>query len=617
MEGWIARLDKQATLQKYFGHSSFRPGQAELIDNILAGRDVLGIMPTGAGKSLCYQVPALMLPGITLVISPLISLMKDQVNALTQSGVQAAYINSSLTAQEYSTVLRRALNGEYKLLYVAPERLVTADFLRLTEQLKIAMVTIDEAHCISQWGQDFRPAYLKIIEFIKQLSYRPVVSAFTATATPEVRDDIIDTLSLVNPYTITTGFDRKNLFFTVRKPQDKFGEVLEIMNQDRAKSTIIYCTTRKTVEEVCQKLIDQGFAATRYHAGLSDWERQANQNDFLYDRSTIMVATNAFGMGIDKSNVGLIIHYNMPKSLEAYYQEAGRAGRDGEEAHCILLYSGQDVRLNQFLIENSESVNNDLSEAARQAVKEKDRERLKEMTFYCATTDCLREYILKYFGDTTSNFCGKCSNCNTQFQTVDITIPAQKIISCVYRVGEQNKAFGKTMIANILRGSKNKKIMELGLNTLSTHGIMPEISINQIKQYIDYLVANNYLQLTNDRYSVLALTARSAEIIRDKKTVTMQLPLETKPRKAKAITPDLDMDHDLFARLKNLRGRLAFEAQVPAYIVFTDASLRDMCQKLPRTRDEFLAVSGVGEVKAEKYSKLFTAVIKEYLGENV
>jgi len=439
-----------------------------------------------------------------------------------------------------------------------------------------------------------------------------VVSAFTATATPEVRDDIINTLHLIDPYAITTGFDRQNLFFTVDKPQDKFGAVLEIMHQDRAKSAIIYCATRKTVEEVCQKLIDQGFAATRYHAGLNDGERQANQNDFLYDRSTIMVATNAFGMGIDKSNVALVIHYNMPKSLEAYYQEAGRAGRDGEEANCILLYSGQDVRTNQFLIENNDSVNNDLTEAERQAVKEKDRERLKSMTFYCATTDCLREYILKYFGDTTSNFCGKCSNCNTHFQTVDITIPAQKIISCVYRVSEQKRAFGKTMIANILRGSKNSKIMELGFDTLSTYGIMQDTSIHRIGRYIDYLVANNYLELTDHRYPVLALTAQSAEIIRDKKTITMQLPLETKSPQAKAVTPERNIDHDLFAKLKSLRSKLASEAHVPAYIVFSDATLKDMCKKLPQTRDEFLAVSGVGAVKAKKYGELFTAVIKEY-----
>ena len=399
-------MNKNQILKQYFGHTDFRQGQAPLIDAILSGRDVFGIMPTGAGKSVCYQIPGLMLEGITLVVSPLISLMKDQVNALTQSGVKAAYLNSSLSRGQYSQVLHRAAKGDYKIIYVAPERLTTESFLQFARQAKIAMVTVDEAHCVSQWGQDFRPSYLQIIEFIHQLPERPIISAFTATATAEVREDVISILCLQDPLVITTGFDRENLYFEVQKPSRKFSALLDILNQNKGKSGIIYCSTRKTVEETCRELNNTGFSATRYHAGLSDEERRANQEDFLYDRKELMVATNAFGMGIDKSNVSFIVHYNMPKNLESYYQEAGRAGRDGNPACCILLYSGQDVRTNQFLIEKSTEANRELTEEMRQVVREKDRERLKAMTFYCATTDCLREYILRYFGETAPNFCG-------------------------------------------------------------------------------------------------------------------------------------------------------------------------------------------------------------------
>ncbi|MFZ3131238.1 MAG: DNA helicase RecQ, partial [Desulfosporosinus sp.] len=490
-------MDKQIILKKYFGHTQFRSGQSELIDSILAGKDVLSIMPTGAGKSICYQVPALMFEGITLVISPLISLMKDQVNALVQSGVRAAYLNSSLTAGQYTEVFRRALNGQYEIIYIAPERLAVDEFIRFAEQTKIAMVTIDEAHCVSQWGQDFRPDYLKIVEFIERLSYRPVVGAFTATATKEVREDIAYILRLKDPLVVATGFDRKNLYFGVQKPQNKFSALLQILKQNKEKSGIIYCSTRKTVETVCADLKRNGFPATRYHAGLSDMERNTNQDDFLYDRQPLMVATNAFGMGIDKSNVSFVVHYNMPKNLESYYQEAGRAGRDGEPAQCILLYSGQDVRTNQFLIDNSEA-NPDLPTEMREEVRKRDRERLKLMTFYCTTSDCLRQYILKYFGESSANYCGNCSNCNTNFETVDITVEAQKIISCVYRVAQQHRSFGKTMISDILHGSKNEKIQRFKLDALSTYGIMSGIPVHRIRSILDFLLENGFLVLTDD-----------------------------------------------------------------------------------------------------------------------
>jgi len=399
-------------LKQYFGYDTFREGQEELICDILAGKDVVGIMPTGAGKSMCFQIPALVMDGITLVISPLISLMKDQVNALTQSGIGAAFINSSLTDGQITKALANAASGAYKLVYVAPERLMTYDFLAFARSVEISMLTVDEAHCISQWGQDFRPSYAKIPEFIAQLDRRPVVSAFTATATPVVREDIVNQLMLTEPTVLVSGYDRQNLFFEVQKPADRFDALLEFLRDKGNRAGIIYCSTRASVEEVCLKLQQKGYAASRYHAGLSDAERRDNQDDFLYDRAQIMVATNAFGMGIDKSNVSYVVHHNMPMNLEGYYQEAGRAGRDGQPADCLLLYSGQDVHTNLWLIDNPRDIEYPDTETEL-ALKERDRKRLKEMTFYAATKDCLRAYILKYFGERPPNFCGNCSNCNT------------------------------------------------------------------------------------------------------------------------------------------------------------------------------------------------------------
>lgn len=606
-------LDKYEILKKHFGHTEFREGQAEIIDSILSGRDVLGIMPTGAGKSICYQVPALMLEGITIVVSPLISLMQDQVASLVDQGIKAAFINSSMTAGQYYRTLEKAEANEYKLIYVAPERLSADDFLNLSLSVKISMVTVDEAHCVSQWGQDFRPSYLKIAEFMERLSYRPILSAFTATATNEVRDDISLILRQNDPFIITTGFDRKNLKFSVVRPKNRKNEVLSLIRGYSGQSGIVYCSTRKNVEDICELLNEKGISATRYHAGLSDEERSANQDDFLFDRKPVMVATNAFGMGIDKSNVSFVIHFNMPKNLESYYQEAGRAGRDGEPAECTILYSGQDVKLNQFLIEKGNEENTDLTDEMKKSVREKDLERLKMMTIYCTTNECLREYILRYFGEKTASFCGNCSNCLQNFETVDVTVDAQKIVSCVYRIAQRKRSFGKMMIAEILHGSRNKKITDQGLDTLSTYGIMSDTPVHRILTIMDYLTDKGFLAVADGQYPVITLTKESAGLLKGSKIISMKLTKEVREESSKTDKTNLyDIDQNLFNELKKLRNKLASEAHIPAYIVFADAALRDMCRKMPKNRSEFLNVSGVGEAKADKYAEQFTGLIIEY-----
>lgn len=606
-------MDKHSVLREYFGHSQFRSGQAELIDSILSGRDALGIMPTGAGKSICYQVPAMLIDGITLVISPLISLMKDQVNSLVQSGIRAAYINSSLTSAQYAEVMRRAYDGMYKIIYAAPERLSSEGFISFANKMKIAMITVDEAHCISQWGQDFRPDYRKIVDFINRLSYRPIISAFTATATPKVRDDIIDILRMNDPFLVTTGFDRTNLYFGVIHPKNKYEELINQLRRRKNKCGIIYCISRKNVEEVCEKLCRDGFSATRYHAGLSDEERHANQDDFLFDRRQVMVATNAFGMGIDKSNVSFVIHYNMPKNLESYYQEAGRAGRDGEPADCVLLYSPQDVRTNRFLIENSRDLNSNLTDEQADEIMHQDELRLKDMTIYCTTTGCLREFILKYFGDPSINYCGNCSNCLNGFETVDITVDAQKIVSCVYRIHQRGIYYGRKMVADILKGSRDKRLLQLGFDKLSTYNIMSDSSLSRIRTILDHLIREGYLSVSDDKFETVMLNARSAEILRDRKKLEMKLPIEKEPKSKKKKEEDFFANSPLFSILKKLRREIADREQMPAFVVFSDAALKDMCRKLPTDYDSFLDVSGVGTHKAEKYSEAFCDAIRSYI----
>ena len=520
-------MTAQDILKQYFGYDSFRPGQDELVRAILSGRDTLGIMPTGAGKSICYQVPAMLFPGLTLVISPLISLMKDQVGALVEAGVPAACINSAMSAEEFRDALYFAGRGQYKLLYVAPERLTAPSFLEFAKRVPISMVTVDEAHCISQWGQDFRPSYLKILDFLAELPERPLVSAFTATATAEVRDDIVQALGLHEPFIKTTGFDRPNLYFAVEQPTSKGMKLLQLLNERKDKSGIVYCSTRKNVEEICDLLLSRGLPATRYHAGLDPDERRENQDDFLYDRKTIMVATNAFGMGIDKSNVSFVIHYNMPKNMESYYQEAGRAGRDGQPADCILLYSGQDVRMAEFLIERShEAEDETIDEATRQQLIARDRERLRQMTFYCTTTECLRHYILRYFGENSPMSCGHCSSCDTNFEEMDATMDARKILSCVYRLDERGRAFGKTVVSAILTGSKNEKITQFHLDTLSTYNIMPDSTAVYVRRLIDMLLERGYLIADPDRMNVLVLARTGNALMRGRGEFRVKLPKE-------------------------------------------------------------------------------------------
>jgi len=605
-------MTKKELMQRIFGYDAFRPGQEKLIDGVLCGRDVFGIMPTGGGKSICYQIPALMLPGITLVISPLISLMRDQVMALKAAGVPAAYINSTLNGAQVQAVYRNLLARRYKIVYIAPERLDYPGFGSVAARLEISFLAVDEAHCISQWGQDFRPSYLRIVNFIENLPRRPVVGAFTATATKQVREDVERILKLREPIRTVTGFDRPNLFFDVIHPELKDRELKRILASKQGKSGIIYCSTRKKVETVCENLQDQGYAVTRYHAGLEEQERTRNQEDFLYDRKNIMVATNAFGMGIDKSNVSFVIHYNMPKSIEAYYQEAGRAGRDGTEAECILLYNGSDVHTARFLIQNG-SENEELDPQQQEHIRQQDLRRLEAMVGYCKTNTCLRGYILEYFGQKHPDICGNCGSCKGNFEEVDITKEAQMILSCVKRIEDKlGYNVGIQMIGNVLRGSRNKRILELKLDELTTYGLLKDRTRSEIHAIVDHLEAEGYLQ-SEQEFQTLFLTAAASKVLYHSEKVLMKREVE--PEEAAAAAPSAKMDGyetELFDVLKELRGRLAKEAGIPAYVVFSNATLMDMARKKPQNTTQFRKVSGVGEIKAAWYADAFLKCIREF-----
>ena len=599
----------RAVLRDVFGYDAFRPGQESVIAAILSGRDVMAVMPTGAGKSICYQVPALILPGITLVVSPLISLMQDQVSALVQSGVRAAYINSLLTERQIKLALHNAAKGVYRIVYVAPERLMTNGFLTFAKAAPIAQVVVDEAHCVSQWGQDFRPGYLQIEPFIRELPVRPRVSAFTATATDTVRADIIRLLALRNPLGASTGFDRPNLYFEVRRGGDRDGQLMRFVRERQGQSGIVYCGTRKGVEEVTRMLNQNGMDAVGYHAGMEDAVRQQAQEDFVSDRVPVIVATNAFGMGIDKSNVSYVVHYNMPKDLESYYQEAGRAGRDGEDAVCCLLYQPSDVRLNTFLIEHSMETSQ-LDEQTQQVVLDRAKERLKRMTFYATTSGCLRAKILTYFGDAPeSPRCGNCSACLHAQAERDVTRQAGQIVACAVAMKGR---FGRTTLAAVLAGRKTAHVREKRLDQLSAFGCLKNEGEENVRTMIDELIADEALVTTEGAYPLIKAGPRALELLRGDEPVRMTLnePGEETPRNR--VKHAGIVDKALFSRLSALRRKIAEEQHVPPFIIFTNATLRDMVQKLPGSKREMLRVAGVGEGKFERYGSAFLREIERY-----
>ena len=597
--------EAQNILKKYFGYENFRPGQEEIIGHILNHEDALGIMPTGAGKSICYQVPAMILDGVTIVISPLISLMKDQVDSLNEIGIPAAFINSTLSYNNYEQTIENIIHDVYKIIYVAPERLNSDTFLNLLNKINISMVTIDEAHCVSQWGHDFRPSYCEIANMILNLKKRPIVSAFTATATEIVKNDIVNLLHLENPYCLTTGFDRKNLTFSVENSNDKFEFIVNYLSEHKNEAGIIYCLTRKNVDTVFDKLSDLGLLVSRYHGGMTEKQRRLSQEDFTFDRTNIMVATNAFGMGIDKSNIRYVIHYNMPKDLESYYQEAGRGGRDGEKADCILLFSRSDIVTNKVLIESTPSGSSHYQEY----------EKLNDMVDYCNTDKCLRKYILEYFGETT-NFdnCGNCSNCLDDSELTDITADTQKILSCIKRMNER---FGSSMVVDVLRGSKGSRILSLGFDNLSTYGIMKDYPKDSLKDLISYLITEGYIKSIGDKYPVLMLTPLSNDVLFNGTKVFTKLKLnKSSITKSTETSIETKFDENLFTILTNLRKKVADENNVAPFIIFSDVSLKQMSTIYPTDAENMLKIEGVGLNKLVKYGNIFIETISDYVLKN-
>ena len=609
--------DIHAILKSVYGYSAFREGQEDVIGAILDGRDVLGVMPTGAGKSLCYQIPALAMEGCAIVISPLISLMKDQVNALTQAGVPAAFLNSSLSERQTAAALSNARGGKYKIIYVAPERLLTGRFLSLAAEMNLSMIAVDEAHCISQWGQDFRPAYLDIPEFIRRLPARPRLCAFTATATERVRADIRRLIGLREPLELVTGFDRPNLYYRVLRPANKREALTELLNGYRGMSGIIYCATRKQVEEICDSLKRDGFRAARYHAGLSDDERRRNQDAFAMDDSGVMVATNAFGMGIDKSDVRFVIHYNMPKDIESYYQEAGRAGRDGERADCVLLYSAQDMITQSFFIDHMGEESN-LSPEDAAKLREQARARLIAMQGYCRTDGCLRAYILRYFGEKTAGKCDRCGNCARPAAQIDVTPVALNIVKCVSECGQR---FGASVVAAVLAGSREERLLQYRLDRLNSYGALSQYERASISQLIDRMVEKGFLKRVGDEYPILKLGANARALVdgsmrmKDYSLPAVKGETAKKRRAVRATKREAEVTTEseaLFQALRKLRTKIAEEKHVPPYVVLTDAALRDMSAKRPHSREDMLLVSGVGEAKMKAYGERFLQEIAKF-----
>ncbi|MFA9558543.1 DNA helicase RecQ [Evansella sp. AB-rgal1] len=582
-------------LKQHFGYDSFRPGQEEIIINLLNSHRTMGIMPTGGGKSICYQIPSLMLPGITLVISPLISLMKDQVDELNEAGIAATFINSSLKNNEVNERLEQMKQGGYKLVYIAPERLETPSFLHALSQLHVSLIAVDEAHCLSQWGHDFRPSYMKIPNMIEQLHDQPTILALTATSTPEVTADICSALSINNDFLVKTGFARENLSFNILKGEDRDSYILDYVETNKGQSGIIYAATRKEVERLYTVLESRGISVGKYHGGMTNEERESMQELFVYDELQLMIATNAFGMGINKSNVRYVIHYQIPRNIESYYQEAGRAGRDGEESECILLFSPQDIRIQQFLIEQS---------TLHEGRKDNELRKLQAMANYCHTESCLQSYILDYFGDSIIEPCGKCIHCRDERDSEDVTTDAQMVFSCIKRMREN---FGKTIVAQVLVGSGNKRVKDLSFHTLSTYGLMKDRTQKDVSQFIDFLIASQYVSLSDGSFPTLQLTEKAIQVLKG------EIRVERK-QETKKVT--VVKSHPLFEKLRELRSSLAKDANVPPYVIFSDKTLNEMCAILPTNQSDMLKVKGVGEQKYEKYGNIFIKAISEFLEEN-
>ncbi|WHT87333.1 DNA helicase RecQ [Bacillus cereus] len=584
----------QELLASYFGYSSFRRGQDETIKNVLDGKDTVCIMPTGGGKSICYQIPALVFEGTTLVISPLISLMKDQVDTLVQNGISATYINSSISITEANQRIQLAKQGHYKLLYVAPERLDSMEFVDQLIDMKIPMIAIDEAHCISQWGHDFRPSYLHIHRILDYLPEEPLVLALTATATPQVRDDICNTLGINQENTIMTTFERENLSFSVIKGQDRNAYLADYIRQNQKESGIIYAATRKVVDQLYEDLMKAGVSVSKYHAGMSDHDRNEQQELFLRDEVSVMVATSAFGMGIDKSNIRYVIHYQLPKNMESYYQEAGRAGRDGLDSACILLYASQDVQVQRFLIDQSTGESRFSNEL----------EKLQNMTDYCHTEQCLQSFILQYFGEEPKEDCGRCGNCTDNRESIDVTRASQMVLSCMIRT---NQRFGKQMIAQVLTGSKNKKVIEFNFHTLPTYGLLSNRSVKEVSEFIEFLISDELIAVEHGTYPTLKVTEKGKEVLLGKENVL---------RKERVETRQIVQDHPLFEVLREVRKEIAQGEGVPPFVIFSDQTLKDMCAKMPQSDSELLTVKGIGEHKLVKYGSHFLQAVQHFIEEN-
>ncbi len=602
-------MDKNSVLKEYFGYFTFREGQEELIDAILQKKDALGIMPTGAGKSVCFQVPALIFPGVTIVVSPLVSLMKDQVNSLLQCGIKAAFINATLTEKQHELVMERAEKGAYKIIYVAPERLQNKEFIALCRKMDISMVCVDEAHCVSHWGHDFRPSYLHIKSFIENLKKRPVVAAFTATATKRVREDVTELIGLSEPFEVVTGFDRPNLYFEVIKPKNKYVALRRYLDLYSGRNGIVYCASRRNTDELYEKLSEEGYSVTKYHAGLPKSERDFNQELFINDKKEVIIATNAFGMGIDKSNVSFIVHYNMPGDIESYYQEAGRAGRDGSDADCILLFSPSDIRLQKFFIENPDD-NSELSEKEKEEIRALRLEKLNKMVYYSTNAPCLRNYMLSYFGERPKGRCQNCSGCNGSGTSVDITLEAQKIFSCIKRVKEKES---KEVIIDILKGNSTDYIVKNKLDRVKTFGTMSDVAESQIEKHILYFLDHSFIS-ENSKGNLVVEDKAYAVLFKNKR---LRRFLEKTDKYKTAENPASEVDLRLLTKLKILRKDLAAKSSVPAFIIFTDATLIAIATLKPMSKQEFLKIAGVSERKFDKYGPVFIKLIYEHCNKTV